>query len=121
MILPAQYQVGTPRHGRFVRSRLPAALLRNCSGRGPCVNLARGGWPPGAHLRHMRRAMRFLKVLAKVLAVLIVLFGLIQLIPYGRTHANPRTTMEPTWDSPRTRELAKRACFDCHSNETRWP
>ncbi len=28
---------------------------------------------------------------------------------------------EPHWDSPQTRELAVRACFDCHSNETRWP
>ena len=25
------------------------------------------------------------------------------------------------WDSPATRELAVRACFDCHSNETVWP
>jgi hypothetical protein len=24
-------------------------------------------------------------------------------------------------DSPRTRQLAKRACYDCHSNETAWP
>jgi hypothetical protein len=28
---------------------------------------------------------------------------------------------EPQWDTPRTRELAVRACFDCHSNETDWP
>jgi hypothetical protein len=28
---------------------------------------------------------------------------------------------EPAWSSPRTRELAKRACFNCHSNETTWP
>ena len=28
---------------------------------------------------------------------------------------------EPKWDSPQTLELAKRACFDCHSNETVWP
>ena len=48
-------------------------------------------------------------------------FALMQLVPYGRTHANPPTTQEPAWDSPRTRELAVRACFDCHSNETRWP
>jgi hypothetical protein len=30
-------------------------------------------------------------------------------------------TAEPAWDSARTRELAVRACFDCHSNETQWP
>ena len=28
---------------------------------------------------------------------------------------------EPRWDGPETRALAVRACFDCHSNETRWP
>ena len=28
---------------------------------------------------------------------------------------------EPAWDSPQTRALAKRACFDCHSNATVWP
>lgn len=45
----------------------------------------------------------------------------IQLIPYGRSHANPPVTGEPTWDTPATRALAKQACFDCHSNETVWP
>jgi hypothetical protein len=46
--------------------------------------------------------------------------ALIQLVPYGRSHANPPTTAEPRWDSPRTRTLAQRACFDCHSNLTKW-
>lgn len=45
----------------------------------------------------------------------------IQLIPYGRDHSNPPITGEPAWDSPQTRELARQACFDCHSNETAWP
>ena len=53
--------------------------------------------------------------------VIAGLFILIQLLPYGRDHDNPPTTQEPAWDSPKTRELAKRACFDCHSNETRYP
>ena len=64
---------------------------------------------------------RWLKRLVVGLGGLIVLFGLMQLIPYGRTHKNPSTVLEPTWDSPRTRALAARACFDCHSNTTRWP
>lgn len=34
---------------------------------------------------------------------------------------NPPVTREPRWDSPRTRVLAERACFDCHSNQTKWP
>ena len=45
----------------------------------------------------------------------------IQLVPYGRNHANPPIGSEPSWDSPITRALAKQACFDCHSNETVWP
>jgi hypothetical protein len=48
-------------------------------------------------------------------------FVAIQLIPYGRDHANPPVLAEPDWDSATTQELAVRACFDCHSNETRWP
>jgi mono/diheme cytochrome c family protein len=56
-----------------------------------------------------------------VVAGLVAGFALIQLVPYGRDHANPAVTAEPAWDSPRTRELAKQACFDCHSNETVWP
>jgi len=31
---------------------------------------------------------------------------------------NPPVVAEPHWDSRQTRELARRACFDCHSNET---
>lgn len=50
----------------------------------------------------------------------VVLLAL-QLVPYGRNHTNPPVSAEPRWDSPRTRELAARACFDCHSRETRWP
>jgi len=46
---------------------------------------------------------------------------LIQLIPFGRQHTNPPVVREPAWDSPQTRALAKRACFNCHSNETTWP
>lgn len=61
------------------------------------------------------------KVVLWGLAALVGLFLLMQIVPYGRTHSNPRTVEEPHWDSPRTRELAVRACFDCHSNETRWP
>ena len=69
----------------------------------------------------MNSSVRWLKPLAWLVGILAVLFGLMQLVPYGRAHANPPTVQEPLWDSPRTRELAKRACFDCHSNETRWP
>jgi len=64
---------------------------------------------------------RPVKITLWVVAGLLVGFAAIQLVPYGRDHTNPRVTAEPAWDSPRTRELAKQACFDCHSNETVWP
>lgn len=48
-------------------------------------------------------------------------FLLIQAVPYGRSHAAPPSGIEPAWDSPQTRALAARACFDCHSNQTTWP
>ena len=52
--------------------------------------------------------------------VLLLLFGAIQLVPYGRNHTDPRVVAEPKWDSPATRKLAVTACFDCHSNQTKW-
>ena len=51
----------------------------------------------------------------------VVLFGLIQLIPYGHDHINPPVSQEVAWDSSQTRDLAVRACYDCHSNQTDWP
>lgn len=49
--------------------------------------------------------------------VLAALLIVAQLLPFGRVE-NPPVTAEPEWDGPRTRELAVRACFDCHSNQT---
>ena len=53
--------------------------------------------------------------------IAVALLLLIQLVPYGRNHLNPAPGQEPAWNSPQTRELAVRACYDCHSNETAWP
>lgn len=61
------------------------------------------------------------KIILIVLIVAIVGFLLIQIIPLGKDRTNPPVVQEPAWDSPATRELAKGACFDCHSNETVWP
>lgn len=44
---------------------------------------------------------------------------LIQFRPVDRS--NPAVSREIHWDSPATAELARRACYDCHSNETVWP
>ncbi|MEK7681637.1 MAG: heme-binding domain-containing protein [Chloroflexota bacterium] len=62
-----------------------------------------------------------LKLLLWSLAGLVAFFVVIQAVPYGRQHTNPPARVEPTWDSPQTRALAARACYDCHSNETMWP
>ena len=52
----------------------------------------------------------------------IVLLGLlIQLIPLPGRGNNPPVVAEPKWDGPQTAALVKRACYDCHSNETVWP
>ncbi len=50
-------------------------------------------------------------------SVCVAAFLLMQLVPYRVT--NPPVGQEPKWDSPRTRQLAVAACYDCHSNETR--
>lgn len=67
----------------------------------------------------MRSRLR--RLLPFVIGGLVVVFAAIQLVPYGRPAPNPPVRREPRWDSPRTRELAARACFDCHSNQTRYP
>jgi Haem-binding domain len=64
--------------------------------------------------------MRLRIVLGTVLAG-VILFALIQLIPYGHNHTNPPVSQEVQWDSPQTQDLAVRACYDCHSNQTVWP
>lgn len=34
---------------------------------------------------------------------------------------NPPVIAEPAWVNKDVERLARRACFDCHSNETQWP
>jgi hypothetical protein len=55
--------------------------------------------------------------LRRILVVGVLVFVLIQFVPY-RVENHP-VVSEPNWDSPRTRELAVAACYDCHSNETK--
>lgn len=63
----------------------------------------------------------FNKWVLGILGVLLMAFIGIQFIPMDHVVANPAVVREPLWDSPETRALVKRACFDCHSNETEWP
>jgi hypothetical protein len=73
------------------------------------------GLPPSSRRARARPSPRRLLLVAAGLLVAV------QLVPYGRRHDNPPVGLEPAWDAPGTRELAKSACFDCHSNETTWP
>ena len=66
----------------------------------------------------MRKLVTLLMIAAIVIVVLVLL---IQFLPYGHTHTNPPVVKEPNWNSPETRQIAQKACFDCHSNETIWP
>lgn len=58
---------------------------------------------------------------SSALVALVAVFLAAQAVPYGRDHSNAPITGEPDWATPKTRELMKRACFDCHSNEVEWP
>lgn len=59
---------------------------------------------------------KFFKNMAIIIGIILIL---IQFIPVKRT--NPPVIKEPVWNSVETRSFAVRACFDCHSNETKWP
>ena len=54
----------------------------------------------------------------RIVVVLLVAFVAIQFWPVART--NPPVT-KPLQASPEVLAVLKRACFDCHSNETVWP
>jgi hypothetical protein len=59
--------------------------------------------------------------LIAAVGVAVIGFGLMQAVPYGRDHANPPVTGEPTWSSDATRALMVRACYQCHSSEVQYP
>lgn len=62
-----------------------------------------------------------MKTTITAIAAAVALLAVMQVIPYGKNRVNPPVMREPAWNSPATRQLAKQACFDCHSNETVWP
>ncbi len=68
--------------------------------------------------RRRDRARRTVKPL--VIAGLVG-FGLLQLVPYGWRHSNPPVVSTRAWPTAEAEELARSACYDCHSNETEWP
>lgn len=54
----------------------------------------------------------------KIAVVAGVALAAIQLVPVSRT--NPPVTA-PVQAPPEVQAVLRRACFDCHSHETRWP
>lgn len=59
-----------------------------------------------------------MKRLTQVLVGVPLAFGLMQLVSFDRT--NPPVTGE-IHAPPAVMQLLRRACYDCHSNETSWP
>jgi hypothetical protein len=95
--------VGWIRLVRFLRSVQPAA-----AGTAPLSA------SPAIHGRsEIGRVVLSLTLLAAAF------FLIIQLVPVNRTNPPVQTTIQ--WDSQQTKDLASRACMDCHSNETTWP
>jgi len=59
-----------------------------------------------------------MRTVTRFLLGLLAIFLLIQFIPIIRT--NPDDRRHPG-TSPEVTEVLRRACYDCHSNETVWP
>jgi hypothetical protein len=58
------------------------------------------------------------KIALRILIALAVAFAVAQLIPVPRT--NPSVEQEPPMPAE-VRTVLVKACYDCHSNETKWP
>ena len=52
---------------------------------------------------------------------LVALLLVIQLVPYGRDHANPPVTKAAVFHSATVDQIVTDSCADCHSNLTKWP
>ncbi len=64
-------------------------------------------------------AMKRIGRIAKwAIAVLIIALVAIQLVPVDRTNPPVETEVPATVE---VRSILRRACYDCHSNETVWP
>jgi len=75
--------------------------------------------PPPAKTR-ARRKRSGLKIAVWTIVGLIAVFVLIQFVPYGRNHTNAPATNPFQWSSPTAEAVARKSCYDCHSNETKW-
>ncbi len=71
--------------------------------------------------------MRRRKIVMGLIAAAVVVFIIFQLFPISNFNpemafpGNPLVDAQFTWDSAQTEQLVRAACYDCHSNETRYP
>jgi hypothetical protein len=69
-------------------------------------------------MNNTREGCEKMKLLVQSLIVLCLIIAIIQFFPISRT--NPPVESEiPASDE--VRSILRRACYDCHSNETIWP
>jgi len=56
-----------------------------------------------------------------VSGILLAIFVLFSLLPYGEK-TNPKVDPKLTLQAPKpVMDILKRSCYDCHSNQTKWP
>jgi hypothetical protein len=70
--------------------------------------------------RSAKRRRSWKTIVLWTIVGLVVLFGAIQLVPYGRGHDNPPANNPFKWTDASAEAIAKKSCYDCHSNETDW-
>lgn len=56
-----------------------------------------------------------------VAIAIVILFVSIQAVPVWALQTNPPVVTDVAWTTPEAASIARRACYDCHSNETVWP
>lgn len=70
--------------------------------------------------------MNRLRIVGIIVVVLIVIFVVLQIFPIGSVSAelarhDQSGTEHVNWSSPEVEQLVRTACYDCHSDETRYP
>ena len=74
-----------------------------------------------ANARGKHSRMRLNRSLVRFAGLGTGVFVLLQAVPYGWQHSNPRVLADAPWPSVRAETIARSSCYDCHSNETNWP
>jgi hypothetical protein len=62
----------------------------------------------------------WLKVLIGIVALGIVAFGVLQFFRPAVIGHNPPLVRQAVWPNAQGEALARLACYECHSNETKW-